>query len=49
MDTCLVVPGMATVSMHKFMNRSKEKRVARFTYQWHLMEKDRHISGVNCS
>ncbi|XP_014443221.1 NADH dehydrogenase [ubiquinone] 1 alpha subcomplex subunit 1-like [Tupaia chinensis] len=45
---CLVIPGLVTAYMHKFMNRDKEKRVAHFTYQWHLRGRDRCISGVNC-
>ncbi|XP_006168316.1 NADH dehydrogenase [ubiquinone] 1 alpha subcomplex subunit 1 [Tupaia chinensis] len=48
MGVCLAIPGLATAYMHKFMNGGKEKRVAHYTYQWRLMERDRVISGVNC-
>ncbi|XP_014442428.1 NADH dehydrogenase [ubiquinone] 1 alpha subcomplex subunit 1-like [Tupaia chinensis] len=48
MGVCLVIPRLATAYMHKFINGDKEKRVAHFTYQWRLMEREWHISGVNC-
>lgn len=47
MAACLFIPGMATAHIHKFTNGGKEKRVAHFSYQWNLMERDRCISGVN--
>ncbi|XP_036049431.1 NADH dehydrogenase [ubiquinone] 1 alpha subcomplex subunit 1-like [Onychomys torridus] len=47
MGVCLVIPGVSTVYIHKFTNGGKEKRVARFRYQWYLMERDRRVSGVN--
>ncbi|XP_037672769.1 NADH dehydrogenase [ubiquinone] 1 alpha subcomplex subunit 1-like [Choloepus didactylus] len=48
MGVCLLIPGVATVNIHKFTNGGKEKRVAHYSYQWSLMERDRWISGVNC-
>ncbi|XP_022418674.1 NADH dehydrogenase [ubiquinone] 1 alpha subcomplex subunit 1 isoform X2 [Monodon monoceros] len=47
MAVCLFIPGMATARIHRFTNGSKEKRVAHYSYQWKLMERDRRISGVN--
>ncbi|KAG3272823.1 NADH dehydrogenase [ubiquinone] 1 alpha subcomplex subunit 1 [Ictidomys tridecemlineatus] len=47
MGACLLIPGVATVYIHRFTNGGKEKRVAHFHYQWSLMERDRRISGVN--
>ncbi|CAN0486308.1 unnamed protein product [Rangifer tarandus platyrhynchus] len=31
----------------RFSNGGKEKRVAHYSYQWYLMERDRPVSGVN--
>ncbi|XP_008842360.1 NADH dehydrogenase [ubiquinone] 1 alpha subcomplex subunit 1 [Nannospalax galili] len=47
MGVCLMIPGVATAYIHKFSNGGKEKRIARFPYQWALMERDRRVSGVN--
>ncbi|XP_060148577.1 NADH dehydrogenase [ubiquinone] 1 alpha subcomplex subunit 1 isoform X1 [Globicephala melas] len=47
MAVCLFIPGMATARIHRFTNGGKEKRVAHYSYQWNLMERDRRISGVN--
>ncbi|XP_006003918.1 NADH dehydrogenase [ubiquinone] 1 alpha subcomplex subunit 1 [Latimeria chalumnae] len=47
MAGCLMVPGIATAQIHKWTNGGKEKRIARQPYQWHLMERDKRISGVN--
>ncbi|XP_053419753.1 NADH dehydrogenase [ubiquinone] 1 alpha subcomplex subunit 1-like [Nycticebus coucang] len=47
MGFCLVIPGVATVYINKFTNGGKEKRVAHYVQQWHMMERDRRISGVN--
>uniref|UniRef100_UPI0016597E93 NADH dehydrogenase [ubiquinone] 1 alpha subcomplex subunit 1-like n=1 Tax=Halichoerus grypus TaxID=9711 RepID=UPI0016597E93 len=47
MAECLVLPGIATVHIHRFSNRGKEKRVACYPYQWSLMQRDRRVSGVN--
>ncbi|CAD7687752.1 unnamed protein product [Nyctereutes procyonoides] len=44
---CLVTPDRATAHTHRFSNRGKEKRVACHPYQWSLMQRDRHGSGVN--
>ncbi|KAM7147595.1 NADH dehydrogenase [ubiquinone] 1 alpha subcomplex subunit 1-like [Molossus nigricans] len=30
------------------MGNTKEKRVAYYSYQWTLMERDKQVSGVNC-
>ena len=38
MGMCLFIPEMATAHIHRFSNRGKEKRVARYSYQWYLME-----------
>ena len=47
MGVCLFIPGMATARIHRFSNGGKEKRVAHYSYQWYLMERDRRVSGVN--
>ncbi|XP_060026767.1 NADH dehydrogenase [ubiquinone] 1 alpha subcomplex subunit 1-like [Lagenorhynchus albirostris] len=47
MAACLFIPGMATARIHRFTNGGKAKRVAHYSYQWNLMERDRRISGVN--
>ncbi|KAK2528921.1 Ndufa1 [Columba guinea] len=53
MGLCLSIPGLSTVYMHRFHNGGKpcaclqEKRIARYPFQWHLMERDRRVSGVN--
>ena len=46
-DVCLFVPGMATARIHRFSNEGKEKRIAHYSYQWYMMERDRCVSGVN--
>ncbi|OCT65966.1 NADH dehydrogenase [ubiquinone] 1 alpha subcomplex subunit 1 [Xenopus laevis] len=45
MTACLMVPGLATAWIHRFTNGGKEKRIARFDYQWYLMERDKRVSG----
>ncbi|XP_034969981.1 NADH dehydrogenase [ubiquinone] 1 alpha subcomplex subunit 1 [Zootoca vivipara] len=47
MYVCLVIPGVATAYIHKYTNGHKEKRIARNTYQWYLMQRDKRVSGVN--
>uniref|UniRef100_A0A8C3K136 NADH dehydrogenase [ubiquinone] 1 alpha subcomplex subunit 1 n=1 Tax=Calidris pygmaea TaxID=425635 RepID=A0A8C3K136_9CHAR len=47
MGVCLSIPGLSTVFMHRLCNGGKEKRIARYPYQWTLMERDRRLSGVN--
>ncbi|NXU06306.1 NDUA1 dehydrogenase, partial [Buphagus erythrorhynchus] len=47
MGVCLSVPGIATVFMHRLCHGGKEKRIARYPYEWTLMERDRRLSGVN--
>ncbi|XP_074004369.1 NADH dehydrogenase [ubiquinone] 1 alpha subcomplex subunit 1 [Numenius arquata] len=47
MGICLSIPGLSTVYMHRLCNGGKEKRIARYPYQWTLMERDRRLSGVN--
>ncbi|XP_071614303.1 NADH dehydrogenase [ubiquinone] 1 alpha subcomplex subunit 1 [Heliangelus exortis] len=47
MGICLSIPGLSTIFMHRLSNGGKEKRIARFPFQWVLMERDRRISGVN--
>uniref|UniRef100_A0A8C9JXP8 NADH dehydrogenase [ubiquinone] 1 alpha subcomplex subunit 1 n=1 Tax=Panthera tigris altaica TaxID=74533 RepID=A0A8C9JXP8_PANTA len=47
-----ILPGIgimvvSTAYIHRFCNEGKEKRVAYYPYQWSLMQRDRHISGVN--
>ena len=44
---CLFVPGMATACIHRFSNGGKEKRIAQYSYQWYMIERDRPVSGVN--
>ncbi|KAK9518300.1 hypothetical protein VZT92_023611 [Zoarces viviparus] len=45
MTVCLIIPGIATAQIHKFTNGGKEKRIARFPWQWYLMERDKRVSG----
>ncbi|KAG8448258.1 hypothetical protein GDO86_015375 [Hymenochirus boettgeri] len=45
MSVCLMVPGFATTWIHRYTNGGKEKRIARFPYQWNLMERDKRVSG----
>ncbi|XP_053130024.1 NADH dehydrogenase [ubiquinone] 1 alpha subcomplex subunit 1 [Hemicordylus capensis] len=47
MYVCLTIPGIATVFIHRYTNGGKEKRIARYPYQWLLMERDRRVSGTN--
>ncbi|XP_023367559.1 NADH dehydrogenase [ubiquinone] 1 alpha subcomplex subunit 1-like [Otolemur garnettii] len=47
MLACLVIPTVATACIYKFTSGGKEKTVAHYIYHWQLMERDRHISGVN--
>ncbi|NWR27414.1 NDUA1 dehydrogenase, partial [Tachuris rubrigastra] len=47
MGVCLSIPGFSTIFMHRLCNGGKEKRIARYPFQWALMERDRRISGVN--
>ncbi|NXC46263.1 NDUA1 dehydrogenase, partial [Penelope pileata] len=47
MGVCLSIPGFATMFMHRWSNGGKEKRIARYPFQWALMERDRRVSGVN--
>ncbi|XP_029463689.1 NADH dehydrogenase [ubiquinone] 1 alpha subcomplex subunit 1 [Rhinatrema bivittatum] len=47
MTVCLMIPGLSTIYIHRWTNGGKEKRIARFKYQWYLMERDRRVSGVN--
>ena len=39
--------GMATAGIHRFSNGGEGKRVAHYSYQWYLMERDRWVSQVN--
>ncbi|XP_027632381.1 NADH dehydrogenase [ubiquinone] 1 alpha subcomplex subunit 1-like [Tupaia chinensis] len=49
MGVCSVIPRLTTACVHAQVHeRGKENRVAIFTNQQHLMERDRHILGVNC-
>ncbi|XP_037593891.1 NADH dehydrogenase [ubiquinone] 1 alpha subcomplex subunit 1-like [Cebus imitator] len=47
MGMCLLIPGVSTAYIHRFTNGGKEKRVAHVLYPWNLVERDRHISGVD--
>ncbi|XP_062997666.1 NADH dehydrogenase [ubiquinone] 1 alpha subcomplex subunit 1 [Elgaria multicarinata webbii] len=47
MYVCLTIPGLSTILIHRYTNGNKEKRIARNNYQWHLMERDRRVSGTN--
>ncbi|KAB0388479.1 NADH dehydrogenase [ubiquinone] 1 alpha subcomplex subunit 1-like [Balaenoptera ricei] len=47
MAACLFILGMATARIHRFTNGGKEKRVAHYSYQWNLVERDRRISGAD--
>ncbi|XP_061747992.1 NADH dehydrogenase [ubiquinone] 1 alpha subcomplex subunit 1 [Nerophis ophidion] len=46
MTVCLIIPGVATAQLHKFCNGGKEKRIARFPWQYYLMDRDRRVSGT---
>ncbi|XP_053547569.1 NADH dehydrogenase [ubiquinone] 1 alpha subcomplex subunit 1 [Bombina bombina] len=46
MTACMSIPGISTMLIHRVTNGGKEKRVARFPYQWTLMERDKRVSGV---
>ncbi|XP_004073130.1 NADH dehydrogenase [ubiquinone] 1 alpha subcomplex subunit 1 [Oryzias latipes] len=46
MAVALMIPGLATIQIHKFTNGGKEKRVARVPWQWYLMERDRRVGGT---
>ncbi|XP_054887130.1 NADH dehydrogenase [ubiquinone] 1 alpha subcomplex subunit 1-like [Poeciliopsis prolifica] len=46
MTTCMVLPGIVTTHIQKLTNGGKEKRVARNPWQWHLMERDKRVSGT---
>ncbi|XP_074505478.1 NADH dehydrogenase [ubiquinone] 1 alpha subcomplex subunit 1 [Sebastes fasciatus] len=46
MTVCLIIPGVATAQIHKYTNGGKEKRIARYPWQWHLMERDKRVSGT---
>ncbi|XP_039108685.1 NADH dehydrogenase [ubiquinone] 1 alpha subcomplex subunit 1-like [Hyaena hyaena] len=48
MAMCLVIPHIVTVHIYRFSNVGKEKMVAYYSYSWSLMQRDRHVSGVNC-
>uniref|UniRef100_UPI00253FA181 NADH dehydrogenase [ubiquinone] 1 alpha subcomplex subunit 1 n=1 Tax=Euleptes europaea TaxID=460621 RepID=UPI00253FA181 len=48
MYVCLTIPGLSTTWIQRYTNGGKEKRFARNTYQWHLMERDRRVSQTNC-
>uniref|UniRef100_A0A8C3B884 NADH dehydrogenase [ubiquinone] 1 alpha subcomplex subunit 1 n=1 Tax=Cairina moschata TaxID=8855 RepID=A0A8C3B884_CAIMO len=45
MAACLSVPGLATVFVQRWSSGGKEKRVARYPYQWALMQRDKRLSG----
>ncbi|NWU76122.1 NDUA1 dehydrogenase, partial [Onychorhynchus coronatus] len=47
MGVCLSIPGLSTIFVYRLSNGGKEKRIARYPFQWALMERDRRISGVN--
>ncbi|XP_061454080.1 NADH dehydrogenase [ubiquinone] 1 alpha subcomplex subunit 1 [Rhineura floridana] len=47
MYICLNIPGLSTTYIQRYINGGKEKRCARNIYQWHLMERDRRVSGTN--
>ncbi|XP_057888923.1 NADH dehydrogenase [ubiquinone] 1 alpha subcomplex subunit 1, partial [Melospiza georgiana] len=47
MGVCLTIPGMATIFMHRLSNGGKEKRIARYPFEWTLLERDRRLSAVN--
>ncbi|XP_066496186.1 NADH dehydrogenase [ubiquinone] 1 alpha subcomplex subunit 1 [Tiliqua scincoides] len=47
MYVCLTIPGLSTHRIHKYTHGGKEKRIARNPYQWHLLERDRRVSGTN--
>uniref|UniRef100_A0A8D2L6Q8 NADH dehydrogenase [ubiquinone] 1 alpha subcomplex subunit 1 n=2 Tax=Varanus komodoensis TaxID=61221 RepID=A0A8D2L6Q8_VARKO len=47
MYVCLLVPGLSTTYIHRYTNGGKEKRIVRYPYNWHLLERDRRVSGTN--
>ncbi|XP_061832663.1 NADH dehydrogenase [ubiquinone] 1 alpha subcomplex subunit 1 [Nerophis lumbriciformis] len=46
MTVCLIIPGVATAQLNKFSNGGKEKRVARYPWQYYLLDRDRRVSGT---
>ncbi|XP_072519625.1 NADH dehydrogenase [ubiquinone] 1 alpha subcomplex subunit 1 [Salminus brasiliensis] len=46
MTACLTIPGIATAQIQKYTNGGKEKRIVRVPYHWHLMERDKRVSGT---
>uniref|UniRef100_A0A8D0H6F8 NADH dehydrogenase [ubiquinone] 1 alpha subcomplex subunit 1 n=1 Tax=Sphenodon punctatus TaxID=8508 RepID=A0A8D0H6F8_SPHPU len=47
MYACLCLPGLSNTWIQRYTNGGKEKRIARYPYQWLLMERDRYLSGNN--
>ncbi|XP_039343990.1 NADH dehydrogenase [ubiquinone] 1 alpha subcomplex subunit 1 [Mauremys reevesii] len=47
MGVFLAMPGVSLIHIHRYVYGGKEKRIARQPYQWHLMERDKRLSGVN--
>ena len=39
-------PAITTKHIYRFSNWGREQTVAYYTYQWNLMPRDRHVSGV---
>ncbi|XP_070693117.1 NADH dehydrogenase [ubiquinone] 1 alpha subcomplex subunit 1 [Pempheris klunzingeri] len=46
MTVCLIIPGVATSQVHRFINKRKEKRTARVPWHWYLMQRDKRVSGT---
>ncbi|XP_020830790.1 NADH dehydrogenase [ubiquinone] 1 alpha subcomplex subunit 1 [Phascolarctos cinereus] len=47
MGVCVMIPGISTALIQKYMSGGKEKRIARNQYQWNLLERDRRLCGFN--
>ncbi|KAM4018943.1 NADH dehydrogenase [ubiquinone] 1 alpha subcomplex subunit 1 [Anomaloglossus baeobatrachus] len=45
MTVCLMVPGISTIYINRWTNGGKDKRIARIPYQWHLLQRDKRVSG----
>ncbi|XP_018427412.1 PREDICTED: NADH dehydrogenase [ubiquinone] 1 alpha subcomplex subunit 1 [Nanorana parkeri] len=45
MTVCMMIPGFSSMYIPRAFYGGKEKRIARFPYQWCLMERDRRVSG----
>uniref|UniRef100_A0A8C8R7V5 NADH dehydrogenase [ubiquinone] 1 alpha subcomplex subunit 1 n=1 Tax=Pelusios castaneus TaxID=367368 RepID=A0A8C8R7V5_9SAUR len=43
----MYIPGLSIIYFQRYENGGKERRCAYTPYQWHLLDRDRRVSGVN--